>query len=142
MILTMQFYLTRAVHLPRPVNTVSLERSRAKMECSRNPSNLPIDWQFSSAENSIFSDIYTVGQITETLASMYKVDTDNKTRYAIVIDSVDMSHAGTYKCTILTDDAKDPPSYSAQLIVLGKMIKFKFCVAYLGLPTDCFYKAM
>lgn len=133
MILTMHCYLTRSAQLPRPVNTVSLEGNRVKIECSRNSSNLPVDWEFSSSGNSAFSDIYTVGQLTENLSSRYKVDIDNKTRYDIVIDSVDMSDAGTYRCTIFTNDATNPPSYSAQLIVLGKVVK---------LITACFYEVV
>lgn len=129
----MQRCFTLSGNLRKPANKVSLARSRVKLECSKDWSNLPVDWQFSSSGNSSFSDIYTVGQITYILSSSYKVDTDNKTPYDVVIDSVDSSH----KCTIFNDVANDPPSYFAELIVLGKII----FVVKLGLSTACFCKA-
>ena len=99
---------------------------RIKMECSSRPnSSLPVDWEFTSVGSSDVVSIYTVGEITESLSSRYKIDTDGKTRYDIVIDSVDFFHAGRYKCTPITEAIISAATYSAELIVLGMSAHFK-----------------
>ena len=99
------------------MNTVSVVGNKTKMECSRNFLHHSVEWEFAPADSSSFSYIYT-NRKTESVTSRYKIDTDNELRYDIVIDSVDLSHAGTYRCTVGSTSA------SAQLIVLG--ISFKF----------------
>lgn len=104
---------------------------RVQMECSSNSSMPPVDWEFALAGSSDFSYIYAVGRITESQFSKLKIDTDNKTRYDIIIDSVDFSQAGTYRCTPITEKVINASSYMAQLIVLGE-IKIVVASASLG----------
>lgn len=110
----------RSAHSPKPMNTVSFVGDRVKMECSSSSSTSPVDWEFALARSSDFSLICSFGRITESLSSRYKIDTENRTRYNIIVDSVDLSHAGTYRCTPITEEF-NVPSDSAQLIVLGEI---------------------
>lgn len=98
---------------------VSVVGTKAVMECRRNASVLPINWEFAPAGSNNFSYIYTSERMTQRLSSRYKIDTDGSTRWDIVIDSVDLSHAGTYRCEPITKEVLNAPSFSAQLIVLG-----------------------
>lgn len=107
---------TLSVFLTKPTNTVSFVGERVRIECSSNPSDLLVDWEFARAGSNSFSYIYTGERITESLTSRYKMDTDGKTRYDIVIDSVDLSHAGRYRCTPVTGQLL---SATASLTVLG-----------------------
>lgn len=117
-LLTVQQSLALSVHLPKLINTESVVESRVKMECSRNPHVLyPVDWEFAPAGSNSFSYIYTGKRITESLWSKYKIDTNGKTRYDIVHDSVDLSHAGAYRWTPITEEF-NVSSYTAELIVL------------------------
>lgn len=118
--LIMQQSFTLSTLSSGPMNTVSVEGETVKMESSRNSSELPINWEFASAGSSQFLTIYTSARITVNLSSRYKIYTDNRTRYDIVIDSVDLSHAGTYICTPITEDVIDEVPATAQLTVLGE----------------------
>src|SRR6218665_2863182 len=104
--------------LSMPMNAVSVVGNRVKLECSTQPHVLyPVDWEFAPAGSNRFSYIYASRRLTASLSSRYKIDTDGKTRYDVVIDSVDLSHAGTYRCMPLSDELKN---VSAQLTVLGE----------------------
>jgi len=120
----MQHSFGVSAFISKPMNTVSVVGNKTKIECSRNPHpSHPVNWVFSPAGSKDFSRIYIGKRITESLSSMYKIDTDNRTRYDIVIDSVDMSHAGTYRCTPI---AEEQLRASAELIVIGEKITYCF----------------
>jgi len=112
-VLISQLSFTFSTILTKPINTVSVVGNKTKMKCSRNLLHLPVEWEFAPVRPNSFSYIYTRERITGNMSSRYKIDTDNEARYDIVIDSVDLSHAGTYRCTVGSSSA------SAQLIVLG-----------------------
>lgn len=122
-VLIMQRSFSRSVQLTKPINTVSYVGKMVKMECIRSPSELPIDWGYASISSNDFSLIYTVGQITEGVSSRYKIDSNDKKRYDIVIDSVDFFHAGTYRCRPVTEEFNGIWN-SARLIVLGERLYF------------------
>ena len=119
-VLITQNSFTHSAQLTKPINTVSFAGSKVKMECSNNSSMVPIDWEFGFAGFNNFSYIYFAGLITEKLISRYRIETDSKSRYDMVIDSVDLSHAGTYRCTPNTEEVIYTSSYSAELIVIGE----------------------
>lgn len=119
-VLIVQPSFTRSAQTATPMNTISFVGDRVKMECSSRPnSSLPVDWKFAQAGSSDFLYIYTAERMTESLSSRYKIDTDGKTRYDIVIDSVDFFHAGRYICTPITEEFDTASSSTAQMIVLG-----------------------
>src|SRR6218665_848797 len=119
-VLIEQNSFTHSSQLTKPINTISFVGDTVKMECSNNSSMAPIDWEFTLAGFNNESFIYSAGRITEKLSSRYWIETDSKSRYDIVIDSVDLSHAGTYRCMPNTKEVINTSSYTAQLIVLGK----------------------
>ena len=123
----MHHSFTFSAFVSRPMNTVSTAKSRVKMECSRNPHVYPVDWEFAPVGSTDFLYINAGRRITERQSSRYMIDTDNISRYDIVIDSVDLSHAGTYRCTPLTEK---PIRALAELIVLGEATTYCFFQIY------------
>jgi len=119
MVFIMQHPFASSVVVTKPMTAVSMLGGMVRMGCSRDQSNLPVDWEFAPADTNDTSFIYTNRHIAENFTSKYNIDTDNVTRYDIVIDSADSSHAGTYICTPVTEGGAGPSSASAQLIVLG-----------------------
>lgn len=120
--------LTLSDILTKPMNTMSFVGNKTRIECSRDASDLPIDWEFNSVDTSGtpgFSYIYINRRFTKSLSSRYKIDTDGTSLYDIVIDSVDFYHAGSYRCT------GGLTSASAELIVLG--INF-YCISITNKP--------
>lgn len=117
----MQLSFTLIEHSTKPKNTVSIVGTKAKMECRRNTSVLPINWEFASTGSNNFSYIYASRRLTESLSSRYNIDTDGKTRYDVVMDSVDLFHAGTYRCEPITKEVINASSDSAQLVVIGRL---------------------
>src|SRR6218665_1200904 len=119
LVFTMQHSFASSGVVTKPMTAMSMVGGSVRMACSRDQSHLPVDWEFAPADTNNTSFIYTNRHIAENFTSKYKIDTDNVTRYDIVIDSADSSHAGTYICTPVTEGGADAPSASAQLIVLG-----------------------
>ena len=101
-----------------PSTAVSFVGGRVRMGCSRDLSSDGVDWEFAPADTNKTSFIYTNRQIPANLTSRYRIDTDNQSRYDLVMDSVVWSDAGTYICTPINQGA-NPQSASAQLMVLG-----------------------
>lgn len=119
-IFSTQYPFALSAILSQPMNTVAVAKSRVKLGCRRHPHVFPVDWEFAPASSNDFSYIYTSQLITERLSSRYKIDTDNRSRYDVVIESVDVFHAGTYRCTPITEEVVSLSSYSAELAVLGE----------------------
>ena len=106
----------------KPMTAVSMMGGSVRMGCSRDLSSDAVDWEFAPADTNETSFVYTSRQIPANLTSRYRIDTDNQSRYDLVMDSVDYSHAGTYICTPVNQGAY-PQSGSAQLMVLGIFFK-------------------
>lgn len=115
-VLTLQFSFTFSEILVKPMNTMSLVGTEVHMECSISSSHRQVDWEFYPTGSISFSHrptIYAHGRITECLSSRYKIDTDNRSRYNLVIDPVNLLDPGTYRCIGGVESA------SAELVVIG-----------------------
>jgi len=111
---------TRSQLLSSPFNTIAKIGQRVELECSTS-ALLPLRWDFAEVNSTRFEAVYRLETITRKCSSRYKVNTTTKGRFALVIDSVDIAHAGTYRC-------QNEPNYdslernaSAQLAVIGSL---------------------
>src|SRR6218665_648429 len=111
---------TRSQLLSSPMNTIAKIGQRVELECSTN-AILPLIWNFAKVNSTRFETVYHLEAIISNFSSRYKVNTTKGGRVALVIDSVDMDHAGTYRC-------KNTPTYnpqdrnvSAQLVIIGTL---------------------
>src|SRR6218665_1921352 len=98
-----------------PKNTVALLGKKVVIECTTNLST-PVRWKVNS------EIIYYNEVITESLRSKFRIETssDGTYMYNLIIDEVDLSHAGTYICLPTVYPGEREEGFSAQLTVLGK----------------------
>src|SRR6218665_2958870 len=112
---------TRSQLLSSPMNTIAKIGHRVELECSTN-ATAPLVWRFKGINSTQFEDIYLNGQITREFSSIYKVNTSINGRWNLVIDSVAVDQAGTYRCE--NTETYDPHAIvmnvSAELVVTGK----------------------
>src|SRR6218665_220411 len=101
------------------MNTIAFVGRRVEFECSTNVT-LPLRWDFAEVNSTRFEPVYYLEKILSNFSSRYKVNTTIKGRFALVIDSVDMDHAGTYRCQNTQTYNSQDRNVSAQLVVIGK----------------------
>src|SRR6218665_2720340 len=101
-ILTYFFYFealafkgTTAAFITVPENEIVFLNSKAVLQCSTN-STKPISWFFESAMSFGTIAVVLLGNLTR---SKYNLDRSIPGQYNLVIESADLSHAGTYKCS-------------------------------------------
>src|SRR6218665_3020067 len=112
---------TRSQLLSSPMNTIAKIGHRVELECSTS-ATAPLIWRFKGVNSTQFEDIYLNGQISQKVSSTYKVNTSINGRWNLIIDSVAVAQAGTYRCE--NAETYDPQAIamkvSAELIVIGK----------------------
>ena len=99
--------------LTPPKNTVALLGKTVILECTTNLST-PVRWKVNS------DIIYYNEVITESLRSRFRIENSSYGTHNLVIDKVDLSHAGTYICLPTVYPGEREEGFSAQLTVLGK----------------------
>ena len=103
------------------MNKIVNTGQRVELKCSTN-ATAPLIWRFKGVNSSQFETIYLNGQISKKFSSSYKVNTSINGRWDLVIDSVALAQAGTYRCENI--ETYDPQAIvmkvSAELIVIGK----------------------
>ena len=86
--------------------------NKAVLQCSTN-SVMPISWFFGPTDTFEKTAVFLHGDLTTT---KYKIDRRIPGQYNLVIESVDLSHAGTYQCS----EGSYGPKVEAKLAVIGK----------------------
>ena len=106
------------------MNTIAFVGRRVAFECSTNVT-LPLRWDFAEVNSTGFKNIYRLGKIINNFSSRYKVvNITIEGRWTLVIDSVDMDHAGTYRCQNTPTYNPQDRNVSAQLFVISKPLQF------------------
>lgn len=109
------------VSLTVPRNLVALTGEKVELKCSveENPS---VVWGFTSYNTSKDADISFGENISLPLKSRYKIEKRVRGQHNIVIDSVDLDHAGKYRCLTIATGIK----VVAYLTVLGRYLKYTY----------------
>jgi len=115
---------TAAALINVPRNEVVFLNASIELQCSTN-SDEPISWSFIPADGHIVTDWLLIhGNFTAYSVGKYKIDRSIRGQYNLVIDSVDFSYAGRYRCT----EGSFGTESEAELVVIGKdAIDFFFC---------------
>src|SRR6218665_2394602 len=92
--------LVRSELLSFPINTIAKVGERVEFECSTNVTT-PLRWDFAEVNSTKFEYIYLNEEISNNFSSRYKVETPTNGTWTLVINSTDMSHAGTYRCSTI-----------------------------------------
>ena len=85
-----------------------------ELSCNTNL-NYAVNWEFVSHGSTRYSWIYLNSLMTQIHEGRYQIKVDNGS-YRLIIESVDWSYAGRYRCT---DEAGLGESAVAQLTVIG-----------------------
>ena len=108
----------RAVLTQRPEGDVfGILYNKFELNCVTNSSG-PINWEFSFHGSTTYSWIFLNSLMTQTHEKRYKIDSSHGS-YRLIIESVDWSYAGRYRCT---DEAGLGEAAIAQLTVIGNII--------------------
>ena len=103
---------TAAEFMTVPENEIVFLNSTAVLQCSTN-STKPISWFFESAKSFGTNAVVLLGNLT---TAKYKLDRSIPGQYNLIIESADLSYAGTYKCS----EGSFGPKVEAKLVVIGK----------------------
>src|SRR6218665_1215611 len=115
--------LTRSQLLSSPMNTIAKIGQRVELECSTN-ATVPLEWYFAEVNSTRFEDVYRNEVIERKFSSRYyNVSSSVNGRFALVIGSVDMYHAGTYICQNTYNPQSIQMNATAQLVVIGMTLK-------------------
>lgn len=110
---------SQASFLSFPRNEMALANESVQLQCSTG-SEKPLRWYVTYSGTTETKTLFGRGNLSSAGESKYRIDTS--ARYNLIIDSVDLSHAGTYIC------AEEPfgLEVEAKLAVIGKIKSFYF----------------
>ena len=112
--------------LSSPMNTIAKIGQRVELNCSTN-ATLPLTWDFADVNSTRFEHTYR-NEIVESKFSsrydVYNISSSVERHWVLVINSVDIYHAGTYKCGNAYEPKVIQMNATAQLAVIGKTLKF------------------
>ena len=83
-------------------SAVVLIRERVSMNCSVNRSD-EATWTYTAWNTSTETNIYSGRDIVASMRSRYKIDRRISGEHNLIIESVDLFHAGRYKCTAIME---------------------------------------
>src|SRR6218665_3562834 len=118
--------LIRSQLLSSPMNTIAKIGQSVELECTTN-ATLPLNWDFAEVNSTRFEHIYRNEVFESNFSSryyMYNISSSVKRHWVLVINSVDIYHAGTYKCGNVYEPKFIQMNATAQLAVMGKTFKF------------------
>jgi len=122
-----------------PKSVIAVVGGQVTLECETNHTDRGLDWLFTKAGTGRMTEteIYFKNEIVNTL-SKYRVITTRSGQHNLQINSVELSHAGFYKCH---DDRSRGDSAMAELVVLPSLPSFSiFYDELLGVPVKSEYK--
>src|SRR6218665_984972 len=116
-----------------PRSLVALTGAGAELKCSADE-NQSVIWGFTSYNTSRDTDLYFGDNISLPFISRYKIEKKIRGQHNLVIDSVDLDHAGKYQCVTIATGSKT----FAHLNVLGMYLRYLYnyaCKFTLRLPS-------
>ena len=81
-----------------PRTSVVVNGTRVELNCCINE-NDSATWTYISWNASTETSIYLGKDIVASMRSRYKIDKSISGQHNLIIDSVDLAHAGRYRCT-------------------------------------------
>ena len=111
---------TVSLLINQPKNEVASIGREVRFDCSTDL-DYPVTWWFTPYGSTKAVEFYFSRKVLKRYASRYRVDTNKKGHFTLVIDEVDQHHAGRYSC--YDNDGDDEVGASAELnVVLGERI--------------------
>src|SRR6218665_1516249 len=83
-------------------SAVVLIRERVSMNCTVNRSDVAM-WTYTAWNTSTKTNIYSGRDIVTSMRSRYMIDRRISGEHNLIIESVDLFHAGRYKCTAIME---------------------------------------
>lgn len=119
---------TSAILTIKPRNTVSLKGNRTELKCRRTTDDTSqgkqlIDWDFTPSGASITRQIYFNDKFFDNIQPKYKIIKNESGQFDLEINHIELSDAGNYKCIQIPPQNKENDLASAELVVLGIIVK-------------------
>ena len=107
--------------ISHPRNELALANERVEFRCSSDPRKT-LKWTVTYARTTELIELFADGNFTASAISKFGIDTRIPGQCNLIIDSVDLSYAGKYKCI------EEPfgPEVEAELAVIGEITSFHF----------------
>ena len=99
-----------------PKSSVVMIGSRMELNCSVNENDSRA-WTYTSWNSSTERSIYLGENIVASMRSRYRIDKTTSGKHNLIIDSVDLTHAGRYRCISIMQQSL---MNDIQLTVLGR----------------------
>lgn len=118
-----------------PRNKIVFLNMKTELQCSTNSVN-PIRWLFTSIDGRSVSAVFFIHEnLTTHGEAKYKIEGSIRGQYNLVIESVDLSYAGRYKCI----EGSLGPEVEVELAVIGKNVTSLYFVFRISLSLSLFF---